>query len=275
LQWNEDDGPVPNRTEEELLGLTRQKAAAIGARRRWQVGAAMTSAVVVIVGLVAVVAAGGSGGTGSQTVSGGPGATKPLVTSTTLAVAATPPPESTPLLPLVSLVPPSGGTTVPGTPDDSGPADGPEVPAADTVPAGCHNSFDPACGPFRWDPPPGPNQPLTVSMSTSPTAPKVGDVVTFDVTVDDPDGAELLDRSERTINYGDTDPSGEIGGHVDCVGGSGPWTTPAPVPLHEHLVFQHAYTSTGTYTVTARYHSFGNCAYPTSAGMATTTVVVS
>src|SRR5437762_1768062 len=44
-------------------------------------------------------------------------------------------------------------------------------PAPPTKP--CRNSYDPACGPFRWDPDPGPNQPLGVTASAQQV--KAGD----------------------------------------------------------------------------------------------------
>src|SRR5438067_5196899 len=51
----------------------------------------------------------------------------------------------------------------------------------------CQNSHDPRCGPFRWNPAPGPDQPMNIEVSASPAAPRVGQHVTFTVTSSDPD----------------------------------------------------------------------------------------
>ena len=101
---------------------------------------------------------------------------------------------------------------------------------------------------------------MTVAVSVSPAAPKAGETVTFRVTVDDPDGAELV-GGQGSVDYGDGTPVGSYGGHLDCVGWSGPWTPPDPVPLHKELTYQHSYAAAGTYTVTFAFTSLGNCAY--------------
>ncbi len=52
--------------------------------------------------------------------------------------------------------------------------------ASTTTDDRCHNSYDPACGPFHWAPVPQ----STISVVFSPARPVVGDTVTMMVTVD-------------------------------------------------------------------------------------------
>lgn len=282
LSWNDHAGPVPSRTEQQLLTLTREKARKMGERRRRRAGAAMTSACLAI-GLAVFVGTNRPAETTLQTVSGEPD-TRGAIISPTTSVAevegvTTITSSSTAVSPAVQSTIPSSAERPTASVAATRPAavveaDEPAPSTTTTAALLCQNSFDPACGAFRWDPPPGPNQPLTASVSASPASLKAGEPVTFRITVDDPDGGRLLDKTERTVDYGDGTPFGGIAGHIDCVEGTGPWTPPPPVPVHEELVFQHAYVNPGTYTVTVRFKALGNCAYPASEGTATTTVVV-
>src|SRR5206468_3019724 len=54
----------------------------------------------------------------------------------------------------------------------------------------CHNSMDPACGPFRWQPSPARNAPMTATVTVRPAHPAVGQNVTFTVPASDPDGMQ-------------------------------------------------------------------------------------
>jgi hypothetical protein len=281
LSWNDHAGPVPNRTEQQLLTLTREKARKMGERRRRRAGAAMTSACLAI-GLAVLVGTNRPAETTLQTVSGEPGTRGAIVSPTTRVaevedLATTASSSTAASTAVQSTIPPSTerptASVAATRPAAVVEADEP-APSTTTTALLCQNSFDPACGAFRWDPPPGPNQPLTASVSASPASPKAGEPVTFRIRVEDPDGSRLLDRTERTVDYGDGTPFGGTAGHGDCAGGTGPWTPPPPVPVHEELVFQHAYVNPGTYTVTVSFKALGNCAYPASEGTATTTVVV-
>lgn len=283
MSWTDDTGPVPNRTEDEFLALVRQKADAAAGRRRWQAG--LATAALLFFGLLATVVlrSGPDAGTELRTVSGGLEAsttsTSPPAT-TGDAIVTTPDSTTTttggaPTTASIRVAPPRVAPLA--TTPTTSPA--PAAPATTVSPTtrtslACRNSWDPACGPRYWDPAPGPNQPMTVAVSVSPAAPKAGDTVTFRVTVDDPDGSHLLSRTDGTVDYGDGTPTTGVGGHVDCAGGSGPWTPPSPVPVHEELTYQHVYAAAGTYTVTFTYHSMGNCAYGPSDGIRTTTVTV-
>src|SRR5207237_8555999 len=47
------------------------------------------------------------------------------------------------------------------------------VPRSTTTTLICRDSTNPACGAFRWDPPPAPDHPLTVTVTYSPAHPPV------------------------------------------------------------------------------------------------------
>ena len=125
----------------------------------------------------------------------------------------------------------------------------------------CRNSTDPRCGPFYWDPDPGPNQPLTVTVRYVPEHPHAGEAVTFYVTAHDPDAQWFWGVGEE---FGD-DPRG--GAAIDGMAVSaddqpdyceaqkfGPWTPPPRVDSAETLGntpesgVPHTYSAAGTYT---------------------------
>lgn len=275
--WNDDSGPVPTLTREQLLALTREKANTMGARRHRQVGAGLLGVLMLSVGLLSVAAWDRPGPkTELETVSGGlDTSTIPTTTSDASATTST----SSAASAVSSTVPLPPGPPATVAPFSASPTTSPTATTVaetttTTTTLACRNSFDPVCGPFRWDPPPGPNQPLTVTVSATPTSPSVGQTVTFRVLVQDPDGNRLLDTSARTVDYGDGSPFGGVGGHVDCVSGYGPWTTPTPVPVHEELAFEHAYANIGSYRVTFKFNALGDCAHGPSEGTATATVTV-
>jgi hypothetical protein len=144
----------------------------------------------------------------------------------------------------------------------------------------CRNSYDPKCGPFRWDPDPGPNAPLTVKVTFSPSNPTAGDTVQIHVVTDDPDAPTLS-------GWGCSPKFGDQTG-VQCVTGlcapqdepHGPWTPPPRRPLHHEETFSHAYEDAGTYNFEIdRVSSEGDCRWPPnpygSGGKGTATIVVS
>jgi hypothetical protein len=281
LPWTDDSGPVPNRSEDELLALVRQKAEAVGGRRRRRAG--LTTAAVLLVGLLATVTARSGPGpeTELRTVAGlpptststpGPAPTVTTLLTTDEAMTTTTMGSRVTTTHPSSVRPPA---PVPTTVATASPAPPPTTAPAPTTSTSlvCRNSTDPACGPFRWDPPPGPNQPMTLAVSVSPAAPKARETVTFRVTVDDPDGAYLVSE-QGSLDYGDGTPVPGYDGHVDCFGSYGPWTPPDPAPLHKEITYQHAYAGAGTYTVTFTFKSLGNCAYGPSEAIKTATVSV-
>ena len=89
----------------------------------------------------------------------------------------------------------------------------------------CRNSTDPACGAFYYDWT-GPNHPATIEITMSPAQPRVGEQVTFTVTIDDPDGRPI----SRCYFFRNDDPVGQSQG-VCADGfspGYGPWDPPPP-----------------------------------------------
>ncbi|MBV8162144.1 MAG: hypothetical protein JO265_14575 [Acidimicrobiia bacterium] len=110
----------------------------------------------------------------------------------------------------------------PSSPTTAPPAGSPPTPTPT-----CRNSYDPACGPFSWNPAPAPNQPITGTVVASQQAP--GAPVTFTVNAEDPDAAPL---TVCNVDYGDGSPAT----HCDpkpaidpsyCPKQYGPWTPPA------------------------------------------------
>ncbi|MGI8807625.1 MAG: hypothetical protein ACR2KK_07255 [Acidimicrobiales bacterium] len=110
-----------------------------------------------------------------------------------------------------------------------------------TTVAACRNSTDPACGPFRFDPQPGADNPMTVQVVAQPQA---GYDMVFTVTLTDPDG---VSHGSSLFNFGDaglgettTDPCARFG----------TWDPPArePASATEVVTIRHTYFSPGTYT---------------------------
>ena len=274
MPWTDDTGPVPNRTEEELLALVRQKADAVSTQRRRQLG--LATGVLLVLGLTATVVTRGGAGPETQleTVAGDPTSSTFASPSTTTATSILIPPA-----PSSTTTTEVRSTSTTGRPRATTPTTARAAAPATTVPAtttslACRNSWDPACGPLRWDPNPGPNKPLTVAVTVSPPSPKAGDTVTFRVTVDDPDGDQLLSRDLGTVDYGDGTPVTGVSGHRDCLQLYGPHTPPDPVLVHEEITFQHVYATPGTYTATFTYRSLGDCARGPSEGIGSATVTV-
>ena len=76
---------------------------------------------------------------------------------------------------LVGLPLTGATTTAPAATAPTPTPDTTTAPGAPTTTLPCRNSTDPACGPFRWDPAPAPNQPVAVSYThlTLPTTERV------------------------------------------------------------------------------------------------------
>ena len=140
----------------------------------------------------------------------------------------------------------------------------------------CRNSSDPACGPFFWDPDPGPNEPFTGQMTFAPANPKAGDAVTFHLTGTDPDADPV---HTCNVSFGDgpdivCDPAPAVNA---CPRQYGGW---APPPRKQGTLdesAQYTYAHPGTYKVSFDIRSAAeqcNNPYASSATL-TTTVVVS
>jgi len=159
-----------------------------------------------------------------------------------------------------STEPPAETTTSAATTVTTGPVPPPTSPTTSIVPRHttttalvCRNSYDPRCGPFRWDPDPGPNEPSTAQVTSTPANPRVGDQVVFHVTFSNPDGP--ADSCEVTTGYGDGVSSASSCSVLAPPGGCktpyGPWTPPArKADTVAFDIPRYSYKAAGTYTVT-------------------------
>lgn len=145
-----------------------------------------------------------------------------------------------------NALPETGTTTGPTTSSTA-------VPAASIRP--CFQSYDPACGPFHWDPQPV-NQPLTVAFWFTPANPMPGDVVTFDIVLDDPDDAQNLqiDAAYFGQEAGNSAQAGTatavVPSGTGCQTPHGAWTPPPPGPRgHTTKQMTYVYTTPGSYQV--------------------------
>jgi hypothetical protein len=111
----------------------------------------------------------------------------------------------------------------------------------------CRDSFDARCGRFRWDPAPGPNAPLSIEITFSPTNPKAGEPVQFVARIRDPDASKT-----RTWNGPCTDEKS-----IPCVSSThtercdlfGPWTAPTPEPMDRLEPWTWVFPEPGTFRV--------------------------
>jgi hypothetical protein len=121
------------------------------------------------------------------------------------------------------------------------------------TPAACHNSLDPACGPFSWTSQPGSNASMRITVSWDNGNPVAGQIVTFTVTLSDADAAPLAAYPKYGDGSGQTPP--------DCTQKRyGPWDPPSRAGGTSSFTFQHRYTKAGTYRAvfTGRTGSCGN-----------------
>ena len=112
-----------------------------------------------------------------------------------------------------------------------------------TTVVACRNSTDPACGPFRFDPQPGADRPMTVQVVTEPATPRAGQEMVFRITLTDPDG---VSHGSSLYFFGD---SGLAETSQYPCAKFGPWDPPARDTAHavEVLTARHTYASPGTY----------------------------
>lgn len=172
----------------------------------------------------------------STTVAEGPTTAVPT-TSGEVAAATTAVEESRP--PITEPLPPT--TVAPAAPETTTPA--PQ----------CRNSADPACGEFRWDPAPGPNEPLTASFVDVPATVTAGEPVTLFVAWSDPDATLTFDNfSAEGVALA---PSCAVERRY------GPWTPPEPAGGSGELSYTHTFASPGTYTVIVSLGT-GTCGEP-------------
>jgi hypothetical protein len=153
----------------------------------------------------------------------------------------------------------------------------PPKPASTTMTTStptCRNSTDPSCGPFRWDPDPGPNQPATGQLTSTQTGPD--HKLTFHVVANDPDATpvEICD-----ISFGDgsntvCDPRPAVDPSY-CPKQYGPWTPPASKQGALDATDEHTYPQAGTYDVSFGVRSAMNdCDNPYASTVTLTATVI-
>jgi hypothetical protein len=109
----------------------------------------------------------------------------------------------------------------------------------------CRNSTDPRCGPFRWDPDPGPNAPVTVQITFSPEHPRVGEEVTFTITISDPDAAEIRNSTGLCLD----EPYSACASSMRFTPCDryGPWDPPPRKPGSWTWTSDHTFQQSGTF----------------------------
>ncbi|MBV8983880.1 MAG: hypothetical protein JO248_05505 [Acidimicrobiia bacterium] len=104
----------------------------------------------------------------------------------------------------------------------------------------CRNSYDPKCGPFHWDPDPGPNAPLTVTVSPQSQQGNAGQEVNFHIVATDPDAK--IDHCV-VVDFGDGQSSNNCPPAPTCQAPYGAWTPPAKAPDQYELDIKHTYAT--------------------------------
>jgi hypothetical protein len=137
------------------------------------------------------------------------------------------------------------------------------APAAAPV---CRNSFDARCGPFRWDPAPGPNEALTGKVQNDPEQATAGVPVNLKVLAEDPDSK--IDRC-AIVDWGDGTSSEPCPPPPSCQTPHGPWAPPARIKDTVEATFTHTYEQPGEYTPSFRYQSPITCEPNPYGGVAT------
>ena len=132
------------------------------------------------------------------------------------------------------------------------------TPTTTAAPPSCRNSADVACGPAYWDPPPGPNEPLTVEVVFTPSQPQPGDEVVFRVTATDPD-ARIDRECNSSVSYGDGRDPSQCVTSASCVARYGPWTPPDRVPDRYETTYTHRYEAVGDFTARFSFQSKSAC----------------
>jgi hypothetical protein len=243
-------------------------------RRRLLIGLCAAVAVALLAGLLGVLTRGDDGRrvTATESAQATPATTGvPVVNPVIAEPQAAPLPESpTTTVPALVLgssfarptatVPQPAPRKAPPTTAKSAQAPAPSPsgkPAPGATAPFCHDSFDPACGPFHWQPAPAQNQPRQVTLSSQSQTVPAGAQVTFHSVVNDPDDSQAFKCPTTTYDFGDV-PSSST--HCDpppnvdpCPKRYGPWTPPEAAPGGGQEDVAHTFSTPGTYTVKFRY----------------------
>lgn len=151
-------------------------------------------------------------------------------------------------------------TTVAGPPAEPVVTTPSELTPSTTAAVACRNSYNAACGPFRWDPEPLP-RPLAVRVTTLPLGPQPGQEVTFAVEVNSDAGSAVLVLADS----GDGGAPAIVDGARSCARPGqparyGPWDLPTPAAVQFTMRFAWTYASAGTFI--ARFAFQGSSCNP-------------
>ena len=244
-----DDREVtPVHGEREILELVRARGNALRRRKVFTRAASVTTLVAVL--LAAGIAVAYQGGGPKRAPGGFINNAAPTASPTTT--------EEGTITPKVTLP-----TRLPS----DTPSEQPSPSASARV---CLNSYDPACGAFYWDPAPGSNAPMDMTIQASSTTLTVGETVTVTGTATDPDAQIMCHQVEWGPTY--------IYFAAMTRAKFGRWETPEKKPGHVTETVSHVYDTPGTYRIAFEAIS-GGCpdlwANPyTSQGTASVTVTV-
>jgi hypothetical protein len=142
-----------------------------------------------------------------------------------------------------------------GKPAGGGGGGGPAVTFAPTTapPVECgRNSTDDRCGPLVWDPDPGPNAGINITVD-GPTTVAANEPVTYTVRATDPD--HLMTRQCTRADFGDGAVREEPCNPPPCVNARGVWDTPPKQTGNGEITYQHTFKVPGTYTMRFTFHT--------------------
>lgn len=141
--------------------------------------------------------------------------------------------------------PGGSGATSPGTTGTS-PTMGPPTSSAPSTTTtasttrACMNSFDASCGAFRWDPERSYKHP-TITVRHEPRNPKVGERITYYITVDDVDSPHVWGAIRASRPW--------PGAYTGCRTAYGPWKVPSPQAGSGSFIDYQTWAISGTFTV--------------------------
>lgn len=164
-------------------------------------------------------------------------------------------------------------TTVAPAPPTSSPATTQPPATTATTALVCHDSYNPACGTFRWSPAPAPASPVSINVTPSSSTPTAGEQVTFTVTYADPNSP--VNTACSTVQSGMGVGSGCSPDYTPCNTRYGPWEPPTKQPSAGTQSYTFQYDTPGTYTFSVSYPAGNPCYNPyatTLNGTATITV---
>jgi hypothetical protein len=117
----------------------------------------------------------------------------------------------------------------------------------------CVDSFDPSCGPLRWDPAPGANAPVTTRLTPSSPNGIAGRGIAIDARATDPDARIAC----HWILFGDEQTA--LIPSITMQRQYGRWITPAKRAGSFGTTYTHTYTKPGIYHVQFGARSGDGC----------------